>query len=196
LIDDPPAAHRVQARSLALFLAATRRFKGLLGEAPGSMVHGHGMAEGVWFPDTGARISEDSCTLIGRPMIEAFCLPYIRETLRPFGRGFLRFCGRHMDFLRLACSLQEVSTLNLGNPEQVDPEELFDLLGRTGTAYLGHLPRLPGEGAEACLERLAELRGRHRGRLILVADWEPRGREEKAALVRRWHRLTRPRSRP
>ena len=91
LADDPPAAHRVQARSLALFLAATRRFKGLLGEAPGSMVHGHGMAEGVWFPGTGARISEDSCTLIGQAMIEEFCLPYIREAVRPFGRGFLHF---------------------------------------------------------------------------------------------------------
>ena len=196
LADDPPAAHRVQARSLALFLAATRRFKGLLGEAPGSMVHGHGMAEGVWFPGTGARISEDSCTLIGQAMIEEFCLPYIREAVRPFGRGFLHFCGRHMDFLRQVCAMEEISTLNLGNPEMVDPEELFALLGRTGTAYLGHLPRLPDEGAEAYLERLAELRGRNGVRLILVADCRPRDRQEEAALVRRWHRLARPHGRP
>ena len=46
----------IQEQSLRLFLAATRLFKDLLGEQSTSMVHGHGMPAGVWFPDTGARI--------------------------------------------------------------------------------------------------------------------------------------------
>ncbi|MFQ3620412.1 MAG: hypothetical protein SNJ78_05650, partial [Spirochaetales bacterium] len=42
------------------------------------MFHAHGMISGVWFPDTGARISEDSCTLISDRMNDEFCMPYIR----------------------------------------------------------------------------------------------------------------------
>jgi hypothetical protein len=124
----------VQERSLELFLTATGLFKELLGERSGSMVHGHGMPIGVWFPDTGARISEDSATLISDDMIRTFCLPFIRRAARPFGRLFMHYCGHHPGFLKMLCQT----------------------------------------------------------RLILVSAYHPGGSEEKAELVRRWHRLTAP----
>ncbi len=181
----------IQERSLRLFLSATRLFKELLGERSTSMVHGHGMPIGVWFPATGARISEDSATLVSADMIRRFCLPFIRRAAKPFGRLFMHYCGHHPGFLKMLCEMQEISTLNLGNPEMYDLEELFSECGRSNTVYFGHLPVLAGEDAERYLERLAELGGRHRTRLILVSSFHPGGREEKAALVRRWHRLTR-----
>ena len=180
----------IQERSLELFSTATRLFKGLLGESSGSMVHGHGMPIGVWFPDTGARISEDSATLISDEMIDTFCLPFIRRAAGPFGRLFMHYCGYHPGFLEMLARMQEISTLNLGNPEMYDLEQLFSLCGRSGTVYFGHLPLLDGEDGESYLERLADLCRRHRTRLILVSAYHPRGSEEKAALVRRWHRLT------
>ena len=192
LNDDPETVHRIQRKSLELFLAGTRLFKDLLGESPNSMVHGHGMQLGVWFPHTGARISEDTCTLISANMIEEFCLPYIREAVAPFGRGFLHFCGKHDGFLRLVCEMPEISTLNLGNPQEYDLEELSALLGRTGTVYLGHIEPHKDEDGESYLERLADLCRRHGARLILVSGYCPRDGAEKARLVQLWHELTRP----
>jgi len=180
----------IQERSLQLFLTATRLFKDLLGEQSGSMVHGHGMPIGVWFPDTGARISEDSATLISADMIRTFCLPFIRRAAEPFGRLFMHYCGHHPGFLKMVCEMREISTLNLGNPEMYDLGEVFSLCGETGTVYFGHLPLLEGEDGESYLERLAGLCGRHKTRLILVSSYHPGDRTEKAALVERWHRLT------
>jgi hypothetical protein len=180
----------IQERSLRLFLTATRFFKDLLGERSASMVHGHGMPIGVWFPDTGARISEDSATLISADMIRTFCLPFIRRAAKPFGRLFMHYCGYHPGFLQMVCQMEEISTLNLGNPEMYDLEEVFSLCGESGTVYFGHLPPLDAEDGESYLERLAGLCGRHKTRLILVSSYHPQGSEETAALVGRWHRLT------
>jgi hypothetical protein len=181
----------IQKQSLRLFLTATRFFKELLEEQSTSMVHGHGMPIGVWFPDTGARISEDSATLISAGMIRTFCLPFIRRAAQPFGRLFMHYCGYHPDFLRMVCEMREISTLNLGNPEMYDLEEVFTNCGRSATVYFGHLPLLDGEEGESYLERLADLCGRRGTRLILVSSYHPGGSEEKTALVERWHRLTR-----
>lgn len=191
LVDHVEQALTIQERSLQLFLAVTKLFKGLLQEPDHSMVHGHGMPIGVWFPDTGARISEDSATLISEQMIRTFCLPFIRRAARPFGRLFLHYCGHHPGFLKAVCDLEEISTLNLGNPEAYDLEELFSLCGSSHTVYLGHLPLLDGEDGESYLERLADLVGRHHTRVILVSGYQPAGREEKSGLVRLWHRLAR-----
>lgn len=180
----------IQERSFEIFMAATRMFKDLLGEQLGSMVHGHGMTIGVWFPDTGARISEDSATLISDGMIREFCLPFIERAAKPFGRLFMHYCGHHPGFLQMLCQMEEISTLNLGNPEMYDPEELFSLCGCSGTVYFGHLPLLEGEDGESYLDRLADLCRRHQTRLILVSEVHPQGSEEKSAMVKRWHSLT------
>jgi hypothetical protein len=190
LEDQPELAHRIQRRSLELYLVATRFFKKLLGEQPKSMIHGHGMPIGVWFPDTGGRISEDSCTLVSAAMIREFCLPYIQEGARFFGRLFLHYCGYHPEFLRMACELEEISTLNLGNPEMYDLENVMAICGTTDTVLFGHIPRQGHEGAENYLHRLAGLCRKFQARLILVSDYQPENREEKAALVECWHKLT------
>jgi hypothetical protein len=190
LADQSKQVLTVQERSLQLFLTATRFFKDLLGEQSNSMVHGLGMPIGVWFPDTGARISEDSATLISEQMIRTFCLPLIQRAAKPFWRLFMHYCGYHPGLLKMVCNMEEISTLNLGNPEMYDLEELFFLCGRSGTVFFGHLPLLDGEDGESYLERLADLSTRHRTRLILVSDYHPGEREEKVVLVERWHRLT------
>ncbi len=147
-----------------------------------------GMASGVWFPDTGIRISEDSCTLLSSSDIRRFCLPFIERAIKPLGRGFLHFCGRHEDFLKMACESPLVSMINLGNPESYDLRGLFELCGRTGTVCFGHLPRVEGLGDEAWLEGIAEPASRAVCRLILVAP----GVGDATACRKRWHSLTRP----
>lgn len=191
LIDAPEMVHRAQAQSLNLYLAGTRYFKNLIGEPATSMFHAHGMISGVWFPHTGARISEDSCSLISDSMIAEFCLPYIREALKPFGRGFLHYCGRHEGFLKTVCEEPLISTLNLGNPELYDLEEVFRLCGATDTVYFGHLDPRPDESMETFLERIADLAHRNRTRVILAAP-PVEGEDRKRVLLNLWHRLTRP----
>ena len=191
LLDDPDFVLLLQQRSLELYLAATSLFKKGIGEGTNAMVHGHGMPAGTWFPDTGTRISEDSCTLISPTMLKKFCLPFIRKAVEPFGRAFLHFCGQHYRFLEMACEMELISTLNLGNPEKHDLEGLFALLGKTGTAYLGVIPAQEAEDLSVYLERVAELTLRHKARLILVSALHPANPEEKKKAVERWHKLTR-----
>jgi len=190
LSDRAGQVHQIQHKSLELFLSATRLFKDLLGESPGSMVHGHGMPAGVWFPHTGARISEDSCTLISEEMIREFCLPYIIKAIKPFSRGFMHYCGKHDAFLKMICELQEISTLNLGNPEAYDLDELFSILGRTGTVYFGALAMEENEDGHGYLERMAYYCRKYSVKLVLVFDYCPENAAEKKNLVRLWHRLT------
>lgn len=192
MADDPALIHRIQTKSLELFMKATRYFKNLIGEAPGSMLHGHGMPGGVWFPDTGARISEDSCTLISDEMIEVFALPYIRKAAEPFRRLFMHFCGRHEGFLHSVCGTEEISTINLGNPEMYDLDALLRLCGRSDTVYFGHLPQKAGDDAAAHLERIAAQAKQYDARVILVLPEAPESQEERAALLQLWHRLTQP----
>ncbi len=187
--DRPSLLHRAQETSLALYLAGTRYFKGLIGEASLSMLHGHGMPSGVWFPDTGARVSEDSCTLLSPTHIREFCLPYLERVADTFGPLFLHFCGRHEDFLALMAGKSWISTINLGNPEMYEPENLFDLCGRTGTVIFGHFKPEKSETHEAFLERMVGLAQRHRAGLILIAP--PIGDAVRRSKLRgQWHNLT------
>jgi hypothetical protein len=188
-LDRPGLLHRAMETSLALHLAGTAYFKGLLGETRDSMLHGHGMPSGVWFPDTGARISEDSCTLLSPAHLRAFCLPYLERITETYPSLFLHFCGRHEDFLALMANRPWISTLNLGNPELYDLEDLFGLCGRTGTVYFGHFGKGRRESHEAYLERMAGLAQRHGAGLILVAP--PVAEKERCRRLRElWHELT------
>ena len=198
LSDDAGLVKKAQDWSLDLYLTATKMFKSMIGEDQGSMLHGHGMPSGVWFPDIGARISEDSCTLISPETIKEFCIPWLQQAAGVFGGLFLHFCGLHDDFLHLAAGQSWARVINLGNPEFYDLDELFALCGKTGTVYFGHLDPIPDEDGETYLERMADLAGRHGTGLILVAP--PPGTGEEALseeqvedcrrLRKQWHALT------
>ena len=90
----------------------------------------------------------------------------------------------------MVCEMPEISTLNLGNPEMYDLEELFALLGKTQTVYFGHFETLDGEDGETYLERLADYCGRHQAKLILISGYQPKDGDEKQRLVTHWHTLT------
>jgi len=190
LFDDPDFIIFIQNRSLELFHAATDMFKRQLGEAQTSMIHGHGMPTGVWFPDTGARISEDSCTLISPEMLTKFCIPFFQKAIEPYGRGFLHYCGRHDSFLEMVCETELISTINLGNPEKHHIESLFALLGKTNTVYFGVIHAEKGEDRDTYLERIADLCGRNGVKTILVSDTIPEHDDEKIKMIDKWHHLT------
>ncbi|MFO7757268.1 MAG: hypothetical protein R6V26_02125, partial [Roseovarius sp.] len=79
--------------SLELYIRSTKLFKREAGEKPGTMIHGHGTEQGVYFPHAGTRISEDTAILLSPEMIEHSIIPYIKRSVQPFGGGFLHYCG-------------------------------------------------------------------------------------------------------
>lgn len=190
MMDDEDSTERVLDFCTEVFIEATRMFKELIGESGTSMFHGHGMTRGVWFPHCGARISEDSATLLSAEMVERLCVPRIARALSVFGKGFLHYCGHRPDILEMFCRMPEVAVLNLGNPELYDLEALFRICGTYDTVLFQHFERNHGETFDVYLERIAGLATRHGTRCILIAPDCPENTSEQKRVVERWHELT------
>jgi hypothetical protein len=204
LMDDPAAVHAAQENSLSLYLAGTSLFKSVLGEERNSMLHGHGMPSGVWFPDVGARISEDSCTLVSDEAIREYCIPYLERAAAAFGGLFMHYCGYHEGFFNACMGQAWARVLNLGNPESYDLDDVLMRCGKGRTVYFGALQPDQDEDDDSYLERMAELAGRNASGLILVAPPLPSSApddghagsevifyEQRCRRMRdRWHGLT------
>jgi len=176
--------------SLDLMVRATRRVKQLLGEPDGIMVHGHGTPQGVYFPNAGIRLSEDTATLISPGCIERFVLPTIEQAAAPFGGAFLHYCGRHQDFFDMLCRMPCVRAIDLGNPEMYDTHWLMERCAESGTVLYSRLAPEPGEGWEAYTRRLGRLVRDTGAHCILRPLVYPQTRDECSQMKELWHDLT------
>lgn len=154
LTDDPKAAHALLRAATRGYCEITRTVKQALGEENGEMYHGHALARGIRMRNGGARVSEDTPTLLSPAMIDEFVLPYDEQALSAFGGGFIHFCGKHEYLLEKFASLPGNRAINLGNPEMYDFHRVMDTLRKNGRAYFGHWPKMPGEDAHAYIRRL------------------------------------------
>ncbi len=175
---------------LELYVAATRQLKQLLGEEPGSMIHGHGAPQGVYFPHAGARIAEDTAILLSPAMIDEFVLPRIERCLAPFGGGFAHFCGHHEPLFQRLCDSERVRAVDLGNPEMWDTRWLMERAAETGTVLHSRLAAEPGESWQAYTRRLAGLACQTGARCILRPVVFPSDRDGCRAMRELWHELT------
>jgi hypothetical protein len=189
----PPAGRRC-ARLLdvahELYVLATRRLKEILGEPDGSMFHGHGTSQGVWFPEAGVRMAEDTAILVSPATIEELILPAIDRAAAPFAGAFLHFCGRRLDFFRALCRMPRVLAIDLGNPEMYEARQILEACGETGTVLYGRIASERGEGWEAYVHRLAAVVRETGARVILRPDTYPESRGECEAMQELWHDLT------
>jgi hypothetical protein len=195
--DDSEQARIVELMEICLdlYLRVTRRIKELLAEPAGSMIHGHGTAQGIFFPRGGARISEDTLTMLSPAMIDRAVMPYIRRSLEPFDGGFAHFCGLHRPFFERLCACELVRAIDLGNPEKYDIRWLLEQSATSGTVLYSRLPALDGEGALACVKRIGTLVRETGARVVLRATVVPRSRNEAAEMLTAWQELTMPRKR-
>jgi hypothetical protein len=175
---------------LDLYIGATRRVKEILGEPAGSMIHGHGSGQGVFFPSGGARTAEDTPTLISPSMIERFVLPFVERSLAPFAGGFVHFCGRHPAFFDMLCGMPLVKAIDLGNPEMYDPRWLLARCADSGTVLYSRLAAEPGEKGEAYVRRIGALVRETGARVILRATVVPADRDEAGGMLALWRDLT------
>ncbi len=188
--DEQKRVFEVMDVCLELYVAATRRIKEILGEAAGSMIHGHGTGQGVYFPEGGARISEDTPTLLSPAMIDRFVMPWIERSLEPFSGGFAHFCGRHPALFEGLCRCPLVKAIDLGNPESYDPAWLLGRCAASGTVLWSRLASLQGETGGAYVGRIGALVRETGARVILRSTVAPRDRDEAEGMLALWRHLT------
>ncbi len=176
--------------SLELYIRATQLFKKEAGEEPGTMIHGHGTEQGVYFPHAGTRISEDTAILLSPEMIEQSIIPYIKRSIEPFGGGFLHYCGYHPTFFDQLTALPEIKAIDLGNPEKYDIQKLLERCAETNTILYSRVAEKPGENWKDYTKRISSLVKASGARVILRPKIFPDSKEECREMLNMWHSLT------
>jgi len=134
------------------------------------------------------RMCEDTTTLLSRPQIEQFVMPYVNQAMQHFGGGWTHYCGKN-DHL-LDCLIEQAPhcrAVNFGNPEMHDMPHVIARLVKAGKLYCGAVVRNDGEDLRAYFRRVLEpLDGRRWG-LILMADLTEEERKEPRKVMDTWH---------
>lgn len=192
---DPDATgwvHELMDVSFELYQKATVLLKDALGENIGEMIHGHGTPQGVFFPHAGARIAEDTATLLSPAMIHDVILPSVQRCIDAFGGVFLHFCGYHEDLFRQLVALPGVKAVDLGNPEMYDLEKLMRRCADAKTVLYSRLPAKTNEDWRAYTKRIAAVAQSAGTRVILRPRVFPESCEECEEMRALWHQETTP----
>lgn len=177
---------------LDLYLRITWRIKALLNEPAERMLHGHGTPQGIYFPQGGTRVSEDTATLLSPAMLDRFVMPYIERAMAPFAGGFMHFCGLHKAFFERLCQTKLVRAIDLGNPEKYDTGWLLARCAESGTVLYSRLPALEGESGVDYVVRIGRLVRQAGARVALRCTVTPRDRDEARQMLDLWRELTQP----
>lgn len=167
IYDDPNFIHSLLDICTELYIQVTEKLKKVIGEDRENCYHGHALVRGIYMRNGGARISEDSATLISPRHIDKFVIPYDKKALEAFGGGFIHFCGKNDYLLESFLNLNEVRAINLGNPEMYD----FDIIMRKfieyKKCYFGLWPKIGEKNLEEYIYRMKDATaGGKRGLLL------------------------------
>jgi len=176
--------------SLNLYIRVTNALKTIMKEDSETMIHGHGTEQGVYFPRSGVRISEDTATLLSPEMIEQLIIPSIKKCSQPFGGAFLHFCGVHPTLFDQFTALPEITAIDLGNPEKYDTIRLLRRCAETGTVLYSRIAEEPGENWKDYIYRIGSLTASTGARVILRPMVFPESKEECKEMLDFWHNLT------
>ena len=176
--------------SLDLFLRATGAMKRAIGEPPGQMVHGHATPQGLYFPNAGTRISEDTATLLSPTMIQERLAPVMQRSVEPFGGAFVHYCGNHRELYEMLCAAPWCVAIDLGNPEAYEFSHLAHVAASTGTVLYS---RVASEGDERWREyitRVASVISETGVRAVVRPVVYPDTREGCEEMLAIFHELT------
>jgi hypothetical protein len=189
MYDDPGFVHHLLKLCLAAYLRVTWALKEALEEPADSGYHGHGMVSGLCLAQGGARVSEDTPTLLQAHHIDEFVIPYIARALAPFGGGFVHYCGRNDHLFEALLETEQVRGINLGNPEKHDPEAFMQAILEHDKFYFGAWPRHPTESLDGYLRRMIAFAGGRRKGLIFLLPPAQLGTDSPQQAVDLWRRL-------
>ena len=174
---------------LELYVKVSRRIKAAIGEADSVMIHGHGTAQGVYFPHAGVRTSDDTAILFSPQSIEDVILPVITRSVSPFGGAFAHFCGRSENLFEELCRSPWIKAIDVQYGMH-DVSWLLERCAESNTALYSRVEGLPGETWEGYVRRLGGLVRATGARCILRAMVFPSKRNECAAMLDIWRELT------
>lgn len=173
-----------------LYIEVSQRLKKSIGEDANSMIHGHGTPQGLYFPNAGVRLSEDTPTLLSPAMIDEFVLPYMEKAANPFGGAFVHFCGKHEYLYDKILECDFVKAIDLGNPEMYDTAWLLEKCAETNTIFYGKLAETENETWREYIKRIVEIIKDTGARCVLRPAIFPTGCDECKEMYNMWHQLT------
>ncbi len=174
-----------------LYREITKYMKEMSGEAPGSMVHGHGTEQGLYFPSAGIRVSEDTATLLPPEIIDELILPAIRKCIVVPGTGiFLHYCGYHPTIFDQFTAMPEIKAIDLGNPEMYDTVRLLERCAETDTVLYSRIAACEGEDWRTYVHRVGSLVAQTGARVVFRPLVFPATREECLEMQEIFHTLT------
>jgi hypothetical protein len=138
----------------------------------------------LYTPNAGVRSCEDTTTLLSPKLLDSV-LPYLRESVRPFGAWF-HFCGDGNHLVERLLSLPETKGINFGNPEKYDWPEVFSVISSYGKVYYGTVKRKEKESLPEYFERVLEPLSR-KGNLIFAPELQEG--EEALKAIEVWRKV-------
>jgi len=182
LHDDPGFVRHLLSLCTKVYVEASLFLKRVIGEPPERGLH-----YTLWMEGGGVRVCEDTSTLISASHYERIVLPFLREALKPFGGGWVHFCGRGHHLIEVYLEVPEVKGINLGNPELYDFSKLLPRIAKAGKFYYGTIPREEGESARDYFLRVLSLLGGEKRGLILQCPYDPSWGDPRG-VVEEWRR--------
>lgn len=168
------------------YIEVSKKLKNAIGEDNCSMVHGHATPQGVFCPDIGIRLSEDTATLLSPAMIDEFILPYMEKAAKPFGGAFVHFCGKHEILYDKLLECDFVKAIDMGNPEMYDSFRLLEQCSKTGTIFYGKLAAYENETWKQYINRIMKILKDTGARCVLRPAIFPSGSDECAEMYDMW----------
>lgn len=93
----------------------------------------------------GAKISEDTSTLLSSSQIDEFVTPYLNRVLDFTDGGYVHYCGVNPFLLETVFKIDKAYGYNFGNPEMHDMDMILKTGSQSGKIYYGRLVRNDNE---------------------------------------------------
>ena len=94
----------------------------------------------------GAKISEDTSTLLSSSQIDEFVTPYLKRVFDHTGGGYVHYCGVNPYLLETVFKIDNAYGYNFGNPEMHDMNEILKTGSLLGKIYYGYIFEYDNEG--------------------------------------------------
>jgi len=176
---------------LDLYVRVSQHIKTVIGETEVAMIHGHGTAQGVYFPHAGVRTSEDTAILFSPQSIEEVILPIITRSVAPFGGAFAHFCGRSENLFQQLCHSASIKAIDV-QPGMHSASWLLEQCAENNTVLYSRIEELPSESWNGYVTRIGGLVRSTGARCILRPAVFPSERNECEAMLDLWRERTAP----
>lgn len=186
IYDDAPFFHHLMELFTFVYIEASKLFKEVIGEPLNSGFH----FNGYYMGNCGARVCEDSTIMLSAKMAGKLILPYLEKAIKPFGGGWVHFCGNGSHLIDLYLSSEYVKGINFGNPEMYDPAKVMFKVHKYNKVYLGSWARKKKESEYAYFSRiLSSLREKKKGLILVYSSDKKDNPEETIKIWKSLHKI-------